>query len=231
VRGGFLEWGYLGLGVYTFSNELWFMPHDYDGNGRVDERERLRWNDEMLGGQGFAPWKGFDHPTLGAIELGGWRKWYLRVPPVWQLEDTCYRNTMFSLYHADAMPKVSLGEPKVEPVPGSPGVFRVSVRCRNEGFMPTASGIARRIGVAVGDLVRIQGIGIRVLARAVGRPPFGMRREEVERGPRPWEIDLGNLGGRDEVEATWLVSGGGPFRIELTSEKGGRAAVEGTVGQ
>lgn len=231
VHGGFLEWGYLGLGVYTFTNELWNMPQDYDGNKSVSEAERLRWNDEMLGGQGFVPWKSFDHPTLGAVELGGWRKWSRRIPPVWQLEDTCYRNTMFTLYHADAMPKVSLGEPQIEAVPGSPGVWRVSIRCRNERFMPTASGLARRMKVAVGDLVRIQGIGVRALARAVARPPFGVRREAVERGPRPWEIDVGSLPGRGEVEVTWLVSGRGPFRIELISEKGGRVAVEGTIGR
>ena len=56
VRGAFLDWGYMRYGVYSFSNELWSMPGDYNKNGRVEDVERLRWSDEMLEGKGFVKW-------------------------------------------------------------------------------------------------------------------------------------------------------------------------------
>ena len=181
----------------------------------------------MLGGSGFVPWKSLRHPQLGDVEVGGWRRWYRRIPPGWMLEDTCYRNCVFTLYHADAMPRVTLGTPVVERIPDAPGIFQVRVRCRNEGFMPTASGMAKRIEEAIGDVVHIAGEGIRPLARGLRRPPFGLDTPKPQPAPRANRVNLGNLRGREELEAVWLVSGRGPFRIELVSQKGGRAHVNG----
>jgi len=42
----------------------------------------LKWSDEKLNGEGFMPWTPFEHPQLGPVEIGGWKRLYLmRNPP------------------------------------------------------------------------------------------------------------------------------------------------------
>ena len=44
-----------------------------EGLNGADALKLLKWNDEALNGEGFKPWKEFDHPQLGKVEIGGWK--------------------------------------------------------------------------------------------------------------------------------------------------------------
>ena len=43
---------------------------DLDGLEEV-EVAALKWNDEVLGGEGFVDWRPCEHPQLGPVEIGG----------------------------------------------------------------------------------------------------------------------------------------------------------------
>jgi murein tripeptide amidase MpaA len=226
LYGGFLEWGYMGLGVYTFTNELWQHQQDYDGDGRVDPKERLRWSDEMLQGEGFRPWRPFRHPQLGAVEIGGWRKFSTQLPPGWAMEEICHRNCRFTLYHAEMMPKVMIAEVHCRRIGGkapSAGAktFSVTARLVNEGFMDTATGQAEILRAIQPDTAELHAPEAEVLSAEV-RFEEGVKRRIPER--RPGRLILGHLRGRSRVEVTWLVRGRGKARIVLTSPRGGRVA-------
>ena len=62
----------------------------------------------MLLGDGFVPWHEVDHPQYGKIEVGGFKKNWVRQPPSFLLEEECHRNMAFTLYHADQMPLVKI---------------------------------------------------------------------------------------------------------------------------
>ena len=83
TTGGFDTWAYDQRGVFSWTVEFWspmqqagiekfkfidwFRDHPLE-----DDLKLMKWNDEVLKGKGFMPWKPFDHPQLGKVELGGW---------------------------------------------------------------------------------------------------------------------------------------------------------------
>jgi len=119
VFGGFSTWGYEGLGVISFTNEMWNADQMYPDKaknvdpgrnffGTSSERDRHFFDDTLLMSSGFVPWHPFDHPQFGKIEIGGWKKDVGRVPPTFMIEEMIHRNAMFCLKHAREMPLVTI---------------------------------------------------------------------------------------------------------------------------
>ena len=55
----------------------WYREHPVE-----DDLKLLKWSDEQCGGQAHVDWRPFQHPQLGAVEIGGWDKMnYWRNPP------------------------------------------------------------------------------------------------------------------------------------------------------
>src|SRR6185436_14863584 len=111
VYGGEVNFAYEMLGITSFTNELWNVGQ-YRGRKAGDKeeaRERLRFDDDVELGARFVDWKPFQHPRLGKIELGGWRKETGRVPPSFMIEELLHRNMAFVLFHAASMPRVRAG--------------------------------------------------------------------------------------------------------------------------
>ncbi|MFB6368588.1 MAG: hypothetical protein ABEJ00_03150, partial [Gemmatimonadota bacterium] len=72
--GGSIDGMYLNFGVLAFANEIYDMGRDYDGDGEITEAEQLRYSDEVMDGYAWRPFRPYDHPQLGQLEIGGWRK-------------------------------------------------------------------------------------------------------------------------------------------------------------
>ncbi|MBD3177109.1 MAG: carboxypeptidase, partial [Armatimonadia bacterium] len=149
IRGGFLDWAYEDLGLFTFSTELWdafktagiedrdiikFLMYERDPE---DELKLLKWSDEELDGAGFMEWTEFEHPQLGAVEIGGWdyRAVWGSPPPQFRKE-IAEQNGEFAIAHAQASPLVQIDDLRSEKL--APGVHRVSCMVRNYGFLSTA---------------------------------------------------------------------------------------------
>lgn len=219
VHGAFLDWGYMRYGVFSFSNELWRFPRDYNQDGQTDALEQLRWNDEMLHGRGFVKWYRVPHPQLGEVELGGWTKMARRNPPTWMLEDCCYRNTRFVLHHAAMMPRVRVRRVRSVLVEGTEDVHRIEAMFENQGYMATASARARAIQVARPDRVTVSGDGVSVLS--VSKTSNDTGTAAIVPTPNPASLDLGHIPGRSRVKVVWLVKGKGNVTVTIQSEKGG----------
>ena len=88
----------------------------------------------------FAPWKSFDHPQLGTIEIGGIE--YLRTirnPPAELLADECKKVFQMTDRARRALPEVRAD---VEVTPVGDASHRVRLILENTGFLPT-SGLQR----------------------------------------------------------------------------------------
>lgn len=125
--------------MMAWTPEIWARgAFDYDGDGSVDALERMRWNDEEWGGRLFVPWKPFDHPSLGAVEIGGWRNDFDAhgiTPP----EGFEYRSRQilpWLVWLLATLPRVVLVDVEAEPL--GAGTWRVSATVRNEGFLDTS---------------------------------------------------------------------------------------------
>ncbi len=217
VRGGEIDWTYTGLGVFSFTNEIWDLKQDVNGDGKQDEADWLAWNDTVLHGAWWKDWTPFDHPTLGKVEIGGWSKWALRIPPAWMLADVCHRNATFTLFHADAMARVEIGEAKVT-VEGT--TRRVRVALHNAGFLPTVSGQAEQAKIGAPDIATIEGTGLRVIA--AGRVDAdGIRVTPVLY--RPARVEVPTVKGLSTVWLEWVVAGTGDAVVTFRSQRGGAA--------
>ncbi|MFN7020554.1 MAG: M14 family zinc carboxypeptidase, partial [Phycisphaerales bacterium] len=158
VHGGSIVWTAEGLGIYSFTNELWSTGKYFQRDGGMnDDLERL-WRDRMAFGELFSPYREFEHPQFGKVLVGGPNKWSSRITPAFMLEEECHRNYAFTLYHADQMPRLSFGRVSVAPWKAGGGVpvnglWRVRFEVVNSRLIPTRSALARRERIGWPDLL------------------------------------------------------------------------------
>jgi murein tripeptide amidase MpaA len=139
--GSWMDWAYDLLGALPLATELWDMAQHAGlpklkpkesaelthAQREKDQLAMLRWNDRVLAGRGFVRWRRFEHPQLGAVELGGWapKFVYQNCPPE-LLEGECHKATAFTLQHAAMAPRLRITGLSAQPlgaggVAGAPG--------------------------------------------------------------------------------------------------------------
>lgn len=105
------------------------------GGGEFDLR-LLRWMDaEKI--DGFVPWTPFKHPTLGEVEIGGFRPYACSNPPAARIAELGKAHGDFVLYLTSLFAKVSIAETSVANLGG--GLFRIKAEIANTGYLPTAT--------------------------------------------------------------------------------------------
>lgn len=173
--GSFMDWTFGALGIPTFSTELWDIfkaagieREDFYPLRPFNEDEMLKllhWQDEYLGGDGFMPWTPFDHPQLGPVDIGGWKRVYTfrNPPPVPYFEEMARTNCKFTLRHAAAAPKLRIRDVKATTV--APGVVHLSAVVDNTGFLPTnlsQQAIAMKVSPPV--VVTLNGENVKIIS-------------------------------------------------------------------
>ena len=239
ITGAFDDWAYSARGVFAYTIEFWSMARaagveveDFIAFFRDPPEEAslamLRWNDEVLGGEGFVDWKPHQHPQLGRVEIGGWKtKFTFQNPPPEFLEAECEKLTRFALAHASCAPRIE-AELEVEDL--ADGLRKVEVWVRNTGYLPTN----------VTKMAQEKGVTKTVKAEITLRERASLVSGETE-------VDLGHLAGRSALagnswkspaffaglpsdyaaRAVWVIRGAGPVRVEVRSEKAGTVRLEG----
>jgi murein tripeptide amidase MpaA len=222
------DWAYDHLGVHAWTTEFWNpfrkagidytfiewgLDHPFD-----DDLKLLAWCDEELGEDGYVPWYPFDHPELGAVELGGWNTaGFLRNPPAHLLEPEIAPHADFAIYHVSISPRLALRDLEVTAI--GEDTWRVRLVVENTGWLPTQvtqKALDRKI-------VRALEAEITVPAEA---EVVGERR-----------VELGQLAGRalrnamlsaaestnDRAKADWIVRApaGTEVRVEARHQRAG----------
>ena len=96
----------------------------------------LAWSEEKLGGQGYVDWYPFEHPQLGAVELGGWDAHLaFHNPPPAFLEKELALFPRWLLWHLAISPRLELLEASATPL--GDGAHRVRLVVHNTGWLPT----------------------------------------------------------------------------------------------
>ena len=219
VFGGFVNWTYEGLGIISFTNELWTRARQYpDGTKNRDDGGRHYFDDNLLMGAGFIDWHPYEHPLYGTVELGGFRKDVGRVPPTFLIEEMLHRNALFTLQHAAAMPRVVVRSLEASPL--GDGTFAVDAVFENTRRIPTRTARAADKRVGRPDVFTIEGPGIEVLAGGVRSDRFRPEVIELaEREPARLLAERG-IGGRSEVRVRWFVTGSGEVTVGWSGAQG-----------
>lgn len=193
-RGGLMDWTYETMGIPSFATELWDIETAagvektvyYNLHPRTAEAQLkvFKWVLEHLGERGFRPWRKFQHPQLGEVEVGGMAYiWTYRNPPGALLEEVCRANVAFNLQHAAAAPRLRLEDVAVEPLGAD--LYKVRAVVANHGYLPT-------------------NLSDKAVEREAARPvvvalDFG----EAELVMNQRQAELGHLAGRNEREFPW----------------------------
>ncbi|TAH34857.1 MAG: hypothetical protein EYC70_13705 [Planctomycetota bacterium] len=236
--GGFAEWAYFQAGLPVVQSAVWSPPLDAsasagkdgekegdatedgagkknDGAGKKDDKDvpdevkLLRWNDQALGGAGFVPWRKFQHPDLGEVEIGGWKPLALHNPPAGELPALAeqWRARLESL--AEDLPRLSWAKVEVREL--GDGVLEARATLVNSGLLASMSEMG-----SVTNRPR----PLRVLLELPegGALLAGERIQSVER--------LGGSGGNREYR--WLYAlkpGSAPAQLRALSDTAGEALV------
>ena len=235
VHGGFVNWTAEGLGIVSFTNELWnsdqyFASSDNDDLGFDDEAggtgRRLFFDEALHFGETWVAPHEIEHPDYGTVELSGFRKMTGRTPPAFMIEEMLHRNAAFCLFHAAQMPKLD-GSLEVAPGPGGTAV--VTAEFRNDRWIPTRTQVSADKGIGRPDLVTITGDDLVVVAGGPGADRFDPTGfDAVEHEPERLRLDAG-IPGHGRVRLRWVVQGSGPIRVTLDALKGGRVVLDGSL--
>lgn len=245
VHGGMTDWTNNGLGIVSFANELWANPQ-YFGSPELqkqqqqsdspiasrNQRDSYFFNDKLELGGSYLPWKAYKHPQYGDVEIGGtWSPMSGRIPPRFMNEELSHRNMAFTLYQADEMPLVKIGDAEVKKIGGD--VYRVWVDVENPKLTPTILGQAALNGVVRPDLLTVEG-NVEVIG-AGWIETGGVYNKELRRARHAVtaQIDQKELKriqvkegapGRTTRTMEYIVRGSGDFTVTYDSLKGGKAS-------
>jgi len=156
------DFGYFQMGQIWYGDELWNggRERDYNGDGRWDQYEVLRYCDEEFGGTCFLPWTKVQHPDLGEVEVGGMNpKFWAQNGPPEVLEQWASRQARFNLAMAMDLPLVEIANVAVNRVRMSAdsATHEVKVTVKNIGRIPTALEQAKRVKIVPPDVLTVRG--------------------------------------------------------------------------
>lgn len=234
-RGSLKDWTFEEMGIPIFSTELWDIERAagiekvafYNLRPRTEEVlvRMMQWVWENHGEKGFRPWEPFDHPQLGRVEIGGLAEiWVLRNPPGHLLEEICRNNTLFSLEHAAASPRIRVRKTEVEVLGQTAAgeqLLKVKAVVGNDGYLPshlTDRAIEKNVAVGVSASLEVE--GGRIL---MGQPSTDLGHLAGRNGRKyPWS-PWGEKWRRTARPVEWLVkvTPGARATLVVRSEKGG----------
>lgn len=222
-KGAFFDYAYFQYGVPSFSTTGWGVPASADegetersgAGSRPERRGRdeapdagadlsvLQWMDAE-GIDGFVDWVEFQHPTLGAVELGGFRPYAVNNPPASQLAALGESHAEFAVYLTSLFARVSIASTEVTNHGG--GVFKIEAKIENTGYLPTAT--------AQGVLSR----SVKPTMVQLDVPP-----EDFLTGAAKTSFFQALDGSGAQQRYVWVIRGSEGARVELKvkSQKGG----------
>ncbi len=236
VHGGFVNWTGEGLGIISFTNELWNSEQIYSfgaegnpfeqGERSYEELQHL-FDDLVMLGETYVDWHEVEHPDYGTVEVGGFRKMQGRTPPAFMIEEMIHRNAVFCLFHAAQMPKVSVESVQVDDGPGGSKIVTVSFH--NERWIPTRTAAANNKNIGRPDIVTFAGSGITVVAGGPDADRFDLADfDAVEHEPQRLLLD-GGVPGHGRTRLRWIVRGSGDFTVTLDTQKAGTVVASGSL--
>ena len=235
VYGGTVDFTYYGLGIYTFSNELDMdrfesmpfgneddldnmTPEEQEQRQLANEFNELFFHDHVMLGESYVEWTPYQHPLYGEVEIGGVTKFGRRVPPLFQLADTCHRNAAFVFYHADQLPHLEFSNIAVKKLDGD--VYQMDVRISNSRVTPSISQAAIQKKIHRADKLSLDGNKVKILAAGYLTDKFRDLTQPIKTQDNFLWVE-GGIRGQGHADIRLLVKGKGDVTLIYDSLKGG----------
>lgn len=208
--GSLALWLYAHRGILSIATQAWGCPDapplpegtpppPSDAPKPQDEEgaQWLLWMDRSAQEGAFIPWKPFDHPTLGPVEIGGFAPRARSEPPAAELPRLGAAAADFAAQLIAGCPKPRLTNIRVRTL--AAGLTEIEAEIVNEGWLPTAPAMGRNSKRANPVVVSLS-----------------LSKAQVQSGQRVTIVDgLEGAGGRRSLR--WIVqtSRGEPIHIDL----------------
>jgi hypothetical protein len=213
--GSFPQFVYYQMGLPSFTTPVWTLPTAAASAGggagagaaqaRAANRDG-RWLAylDSLGVNGFVDWTPARHPTLGDVEVGGFRPNARVNPPVTMIRELAEKHADFAVWLGQQLPQVEVVETKVEA--RGDNVWLVTATIANEQYLPTQMSMGQRVRFNRPITVRL--MPTPNLTVITGNPSQQIPRLE-------------GMGGRSTF--TWLVQAPAGTRVnmEVFAERAG----------
>ena len=183
-------------------------------------RERLKFNDNVVQGDLYSPWKPYKHPVYGDIEIGGWIKYSSRLPHPFMLPDLVHRNAAAVMFSARQTPDVKLEVYETKKI--GKDLYRIRVRLSNPNVMPSVTYNAIRKKTHPQDILKVGGKNITMVSGGRLNNPY---TDQVSYKKDKPEVQMCQVPGFGKVEYQFLVSGKGTVDIDYQSIKAGKRKV------
>jgi hypothetical protein len=159
---------------------------------------------DAAGVDAFIEWSAYTHPTLGEVEIGGFRPFATTNPPAEELAELGRAHGEFVARLAGMLPRVTIVEAGVTAHGG--GIYTVAVEVENSGYFPTSlqhGVVSRSVGPTT---VQIQ------------IPP-----EDLITGDAKTSTIQKLDGSHNRERFEWVIRGSDGARVEITvlAQKGG----------
>ncbi len=166
-----------------------------------DNADWLKYSDEHRDGTGFVEWAPFDHPQLGAVEIGGFVPYFRTTPPAALLDSIAEKQLEFIVDLAGRFPRLSLSPPKLKRL--SDQVYELETSLANDGYFASGIAIARQNRRVRPAVIRLD-----------------VPKEDLLGGPiveRVWSVPGGGV-----HKLRWVFrTNGSTVAVKVTSEKYG----------
>ena len=228
------DWAYEHLGIFGWTTEFWDVVKAatgsqqswrvwYLGPTAEDQLAVLSWSDEHHP-EMFVPWYPFDHPQLGAVELGGWNQICSWVnPPLARLATEVQPHADFAIAQALAAPCIEILHSGVTPLGAD--TWRVEVGIANTGWLPTyVSQHALKANLVLPIVATLTGADV---LGGTARVELGQLEGRLHA-----RFGLGNDGTPDRTLASWVVraAAGTDVTVDVSHQRGGRRSAEVHLG-
>jgi len=158
-EGAFFQYGYYQYGIPSFSTPGWGVPAAAEGRqgrerGSSNSDRAILSDLESLGIEAFADWSPFQHPDLGAVEIGGFIPYVTHNPPFGEVPDLGVKHGRFLVELAGLLPRVRIADTEVTALGG--GLFTITVEVENTGFLPVSLSHGQRARSVGPTLLQLQ---------------------------------------------------------------------------
>ncbi|MDP6602548.1 MAG: M14 family metallopeptidase [Phycisphaerales bacterium] len=221
VHGGEDGFTYEGLGIISFTNELWTDKRMMADGSNPSTEQRRTFRDLLQFEDVYVPYHEVQHPTYGTVLVGGQKKFSSRVTPPWMLEEGCHRNFAFTMYHADQMPLLRWGALRVREL--QDGLWEVTAEVVNDRLIPTRTSMAARNKIGLPDFMHCTTDSRgSVVASGTVSSLLPTAKLEATDTPQPDRISNNSgIGGQSGTLFRFLIEGNGTAQLRYAAQKGG----------
>lgn len=190
LDGSFELWGYFQVGVPVFSMDLWGVEKD----STESDNALLAYADSKPENKGFVDWEAFDHPTLGALEIGGFVPYLASTPPYEWADSLLQLQIPWILKLAKELPDLHIYE--INTTSKGNGVYQLDIWIENRAFIPFPTDMGSRNRQPAPAVLSIEGEQMEFIS--------GYKRTPI-----------GRVAGKSRVKTSLLIQMKKPGNITL----------------